>query len=131
MLIAEVSKTYDISADTLRYYERVGLIPTVNRRANGIRDYDESDLSWVEFIKCMRAAGIQVEALIEYVALYQQGDETNEARKEILVEQRAQLVKRMEDMTATLKRLDYKIDNYDRIMRGDIGESKCGAESSD
>lgn len=128
MLIAEVSKKYDISADTLRYYERVGLIPAVNRRDNGIRDYDEADLGWVEFIKCMRAAGIQVEALIEYVALYQQGDETNEARKEILVEQRAQLVKRMEDMKVSLERLDYKIDNYDRVMRTGPGETKCGAD---
>lgn len=125
MLIAEVSRKYDISADTLRYYERVGLIPAVHRRDNGIRDYDEGDLNWVEFIKCMRSAGIQVEALIEYVALYQQGDETNEARKEILVEQRAQLMQRMADMEATLERLNYKIDNYDRIMRNSIDMSKC------
>ncbi|WP_303201923.1 MerR family transcriptional regulator [Raoultibacter timonensis] len=125
MLIAEVSRKYDISADTLRYYERVGLIPAVHRRDNGIRDYDEGDLNWVEFIKCMRSAGIQVEALIEYVALYQQGDETNEARKEILVEQRAQLMQRMADMEATLERLNYKIDNYDRVMRNSIDMSKC------
>lgn len=125
MLIAEVSRKYDISADTLRYYERVGLIPAVHRRDNGIRDYDEGDLNWVEFIKCMRGAGIQVEALIEYVALYQQGDETNEARKEILVEQRAQLMQRMADMETTLERLNYKIDNYDRVMRNSIDMSKC------
>lgn len=125
MLIAEVSRKYDISADTLRYYERVGLIPAVHRRDNGIRDYDEGDLNWVEFIKCMRSAGIQVEALIEYVALYQQGDETNEARKEILVEQRAQLMQRMADMEATLERLNYKIDNYDSVMRNSIDMSKC------
>ena len=125
MLIAEVSRKYDISADTLRYYERVGLIPAVHRRDNGIRDYDEGDLNWVEFIKCMRSAGIQVEALIEYVALYQQGDETNEARKEILVEQPAPLMPRMADMEATLERLNYKIDNYDRVMRNSIDMSKC------
>ena len=123
MLIAEVSKKYDISADTLRYYERVGLIPAVNRRDNGIRDYTEEDLNWVEFIKCMRAAGIQVEALIEYVALYQQGDDTNAARKDILIEQREQLVERMEDMRVTLERLNYKIDNYDRVMRKGIDMS--------
>ena len=125
MLIAEVSKKYDISADTLRYYERVGLIPAVNRRDNGIRDYTEEDLNWVEFIKCMRAAGIQVEALIEYVALYQQGDDTNAARKDILIEQREQLVERMEDMRVTLERLNYKIDNYDRVMRKGIDMSDC------
>ena len=76
MTIAEVSKKYDISADTLRYYERIGLIPPVNRSRSGIRDYTEEDCRWVEFAKCMRGAGLQVEALIEYVALFQQGDET-------------------------------------------------------
>lgn len=126
MLIAEVSKKYDISADTLRYYERVGLIPAVHRRENGIRDYDEGDCSWVAFVKCMRSAGVRVEALIEYVALYQQGDETNAARKEILVEQRDQLVRRMGEMRATLERLNYKINNYDRIMRGSVEDSGKG-----
>lgn len=125
MQIAEVSKTYGISADTLRYYERVGLIPAVNRRSNGIRDYDEGDLNWVEFIKCMRSAGIQVEALIEYVTLYQQGDDTAQARKAILVEQRAQLEERMEEMKTTLERLNYKIDNYEHVMSNSISMSKC------
>ena len=71
MKINEVSKMYDITADTLRYYERIGLIPTVNRNENGIRDYTETDCNWVNFAKCMRTAGISVESLIEYVALFQ------------------------------------------------------------
>ena len=58
MTIAEVSKKYDISADTLRYYERIGLIPPVNRNRSGIRDYTEADCRWVEFAKCMRGAGL-------------------------------------------------------------------------
>ena len=80
MTIKEVSETYDISADTLRYYERIGMIPEVTRTAGGIRDYQESDLGWVELVICMRKAGLPVEALIEYVKLYQEGDETYEAR---------------------------------------------------
>ncbi len=116
MKIAEVSQKFDISADTLRYYERVGLIPPVHRTESGIRDYDDSDLGWVEFIKCFRSAGVQVEALIEYVALYRQGEGTEEARRSILVEQREHLVERMEQEKATLKRLDYKIANYDKLL---------------
>ena len=54
MKINEVSKMYDITADTLRYYERIGLIPTVNRNESGIRDYTETDCNWVNFAKCMR-----------------------------------------------------------------------------
>ena len=56
MTIKEVAEKYDISADTLRYYERVGMIPKVTRRPNGIRDYQESDLGWVELAICMRSA---------------------------------------------------------------------------
>ena len=95
MTIAEVSKNYEISADTLRYYERIGLLPPVPRTKSGIRDYDEDSLKWIQLMKCMRKAGVQIEALVEYVALFEQGTETVNARKNILVEQRAQLLERM------------------------------------
>ena len=116
MMIAEVSEKYDLSADTLRYYERVGLIPRVHRNQSGIRDYTEEDFGWVEFIKCMRSAGLPIEVLIEYVALFRQGDATIEARKELLVEQRRQLIARMEEMQITLKRLDHKIELYEQTV---------------
>lgn len=116
MTIAEVSKKFDLSQDTLRYYERIGLIPSVKRNKSGIRDYTEEDCMWVEFIKCMRSAGLPIEVLIEYVGLFQQGDETIEARKELLIEQRKQLITRMEDMKKTLERLDYKIARYEQTV---------------
>ena len=116
MTIAEVSKQYNISADTLRYYERIGLIPPVNRNKNGIRDYTDEDCKWVDFIKCMRYAGLPIEVLIEYVTLFRQGSSTIEARKEILIEQRGILEEKINFMTATLERLNYKIDNYDTII---------------
>lgn len=112
MTITEVSKKFDLTQDTLRYYERIGLIPTVNRNKNGIRNYTEEDCRWVEFIKCMRGAGLPIEILIEYVGLFQQGDETIEARKELLVEQRRILTGKMEDMKKTIERLDYKVASY-------------------
>ena len=114
LTIAEVSKKYDITADTLRYYERIGLIPAVPRKPNGIRDYDQASCQWVELMKCMRKAGVQIEALIEYVALFRQGDETMDARKTILIEQRKRLVQKMQDMQETLERLDYKIEMYEQ-----------------
>ena len=116
MTIAEVSKQYNISADTLRYYERIGLIPPVNRNKNGIRDYTDEDCKWVDFIKCMRSAGLPIDVLIEYVTLFRQGNSTIEARKEILIEQRGILEEKINFMTATLERLNYKIDNYDTII---------------
>jgi MerR family transcriptional regulator, aldehyde-responsive regulator len=116
MKIAEVSERYEISSDTLRYYERIGLIPPVNRNASGIRDYSDLDLRRVEFIKCMRSAGLPIEVLIEYVALVQQGDKTIEARKEILKEQRELLAARMSEMQKTLDILDHKIEVYESAL---------------
>ena len=97
MTIAEVSKKYDISADTLRYYERVGMIPPVTRTASGIRDYQDSDLGWVGLAKCMRSAGLPVEAMIEYVRLYQEGDSTIPARLQLLLEQRQSLLEQKKE----------------------------------
>ena len=114
MTIAEVSRKYEISADTLRYYERIGLIPPVPRTKSGLRDYDEESCGRVELMKCMRAAGVQIEALIEYVALFQQGDDTIDARKALLIEQREQLLARMEDMQKSLDRLNMKIERYEQ-----------------
>ena len=114
MNITEVGKRYGLSADTLRYYERIGLIPPVPRTKGGVRDYDAASLGWVELIKCMRSAGVGIEALIEYSRLFQQGEEAMEARKGLLVEQRRQLLGRMEDMQRSLNRLDEKIENYER-----------------
>src|SRR5512140_2295034 len=116
MKIAEVSERYDISVDTLRYYERVGLIPPVNRNESRIRDYNELDLRRVEFIKCMRSAGLPVEVLIEYVGMIQQGDQTIEARKEILQEQRELLIARMQEMQKTLDILGHKIEVYENAV---------------
>ena len=116
MKIAEVSERYGISLDTLRYYERIGLIPTVNRNESGIREYGEIDLRRVEFIRCMRSAGLPIETLIEYVGLVQQGDQTIEARKEILKEQRELLAARIKEMQKTLDILDYKIEVYENAV---------------
>jgi MerR family transcriptional regulator, aldehyde-responsive regulator len=116
MKIAEVSDKYGLSVDTLRYYERIGLIPPVNRNEGGIRDYNELDLRRVDFIKCMRNAGLPVDVLIEYMGLVQQGDRTIKARKEILVEQRDLVAARLEEMQKTLDRLNYKIEVYEKAL---------------
>lgn len=116
MKIAQVSEKYDISADTLRYYERIGLLPSVNRTDSGIRDFNELDIRRVEFIRCMRSAGLPIDVLIDYMELVQQGDTTIEARKEILVTQREQLASRMAEMQETLNLLDYKISVYENAL---------------
>jgi len=116
MKIQEVSEKYSLSADTLRYYERVGLIPPVTRTLSGIRDYSDLDVRRVEFIKCMRSAGLPIEVLIDYMELVQEGDATIGARKDILKEQREQLIARMAEMKKTLDILNHKIQVYESTM---------------
>ena len=117
MTIAEVSKQYGLSQDTLRYYERVGMIPPVTRTAGGIRDYQEEDLGWVELAKCMRYAGLPVESLIEYVKLFREGDSTIEARRDLLAERREELLEQKRHIEETLDLLDYKISRYEEAVR--------------
>lgn len=112
MTIKEVSHEYNISQDTLRYYERVGMIPKVHRTSGGIRDYKAEDLGWVELSICMRAAGLPVEVMIEYVRLCKQGDKTIKARHDLLCEQRKVLCEQKKQIKNTIKRLDYKISRY-------------------
>ncbi len=112
MTIAEVSKKYGLTADTLRYYERIGLLPPVNRNKSGNRDYSETDCGWIEFIKCMREAGLSIETLSEYITLFRQGNETLKARENLLIRERDKLKERLNAMQSTLERLNYKIERY-------------------
>lgn len=117
MTIKAVSEKYDISQDTLRYYERVGLIPAVSRTSGGIRNYDDEALGWVENAICMRSAGVPIEALIEYVKLFQEGDSTIQARLELLQEQLAGLEEQKVHIESTMKRLNYKISCYEKAVK--------------
>lgn len=120
MTISEVSKKYNITADTIRYYEKEGLIPTVPRDKNGIRNFDENSCGWIEFIKCMRSAGLEIETLKRYVSLFRQGTKTVEERKILLIEQREKLLKKQKDINVTLDRLNYKIEKYEEIEKGKL-----------
>lgn len=117
MTIKEVCEQFDLSPDTLRYYERVGVIPEVNRTKGGIRDYSEEDIKWVENAVCMRGAGVPVEMLIEYVKLFQKGDKTIKARRDLLVEAREEVKAKYDQYKETLDRLNYKISRYEEAIK--------------
>ena len=126
MTIKEVAEKYDITPDTLRYYERIKMIPEVTRTAGGIRDYQESDLQWVELALCMRSAGLPIEAMTEYLQLYQKGDETIPARLELLNNQMEVLKEQREKIEATMKKLSYKISRYEEAVKtGRLVWDKC------
>ncbi len=117
MTINEVCEMFSISKDTLRYYERIGVIPEVHRTAGGIRDYNESDISWVQHAICMREAGVPIEMLIEYVKLYQQGDDTISARGNLLKEAREELLEARRKNDRALEKLNYKIGKYEEAEK--------------
>ena len=117
MTIKEVSEHFGISQDTLRYYERVKMIPKVTRTSGGIRDYQEEDLKWVELALCMRSAGLPIEVMIEYLDLYQKGDETIPARLNLLSNQMEVLQEQKKQLEATMNRLAYKISKYEEAMK--------------
>ena len=117
MTIKEVSEHFGIGQDTLRYYERVKMIPKVTRTSGGIRDYQEEDLKWVELALCMRSAGLPIEVMIEYLDLYQKGDETIPARLELLSNQIEVLQEQKKQLEATMNRLAYKISKYEEAMK--------------
>ena len=120
MTIKEVCEKYGISADTLRYYERVGVIPEVNRTKGGIRDYSEEDIRWVENAICMRNAGVPVEMLIDYVRLFREGDGTLQARRDLLTEARQTIQEQMDKLQETAQLLDYKISRYEEALKTGI-----------
>lgn len=117
MKISDVSERYGVSVDTLRYYERAGLLRHVPRNAAGVRDFDERACNAVEFVLCMRRTGMSIEALAEYMDLLEVGPETIEARKRLLIDQREAISKQIGQLQAGKDLLDWKIEHYDEVVR--------------
>lgn len=113
MTINEVCKKLNITQYTLRYYERVGAIPPVGRTKGGIRDYREEDLEWINNAKCLRSAGMSIEAIVDYVRLYQLGDGTFQERLELLRRECKNLIEQKERLEETIALLNYKISRYE------------------
>ncbi|MDN3955928.1 MerR family transcriptional regulator [Sporolactobacillus laevolacticus] len=124
MNIQETSRKYSVSANTLRYWERVGAIPRVNRNQNGYRDYDSEDEEWVSFAKCMRDSGITIERLVEYIDLFRQGDSTIPSRKALLQEQLDEINKKIDEMAEIQRTLKSKVENYEDQMLSYEGKLK-------
>ncbi len=112
MKINEVVKKLNISHDTLRFYEKSGLLGAIRRDESGFRNYSDSDLKRIEFILCMRNVGVPIEVLKQYMNLFDMGDDTIEQRKILLIEQKNKIDKKIEDMQAASKKLEYKINLY-------------------
>ena len=112
MNISEVAAKYNMTPATIRYYESQGLMPAITRNKSGTRDFQEEDLKWVEFIKCMRDSGLSIHSLSKYSELYQIGEETLIERKEILMDEYQKLLKKQAMINGTVAKLEKKIENY-------------------
>ncbi|MBQ7567788.1 MerR family transcriptional regulator, partial [bacterium] len=108
---------FGISRDTLRYYEKAGMIPEVPRTSGGIRDYGEEDLKWIKLAICMRRAGLPVAVMAEYLKLFRQGDATIPDRLKLLTEQRDALIRQRDQTNEIIARLDYKIGRYQEALK--------------
>ena len=121
LTITQVSKKYDINPDTLRYYERIGLLPTIPRKSNGNRYFNEGMQGWIEMIVCLRHSGVPVEKLIDYADMLRAGDSTLQAREDLLKEQLKELEDKKKDLNRSIDRLKHKISLY---KSGEIKENK-------
>ncbi len=117
MTIKKTSERYGISEHTLRYYEKIGMIPPVTRTSSGIRDYRDEDLEWVELVLCMRNAGLPVKVMVEYLRLFQMGDSTIVERLNLLLSQQKILLEQKKNIDETLNRLNYKISRYEVAVK--------------
>lgn len=113
MNISQAAKETELSAVTLRYYEKVGLIPPIERKNGSVRNYSLPDIEWIKFIKCMRSAGLSIEALIQYTTLFLEGSDTERQRQQILQAEREGLQQKYQELGSTLQRLDQKIEFYE------------------
>ncbi|KPG70350.1 MerR family transcriptional regulator [Enterococcus sp. RIT-PI-f] len=129
MNIKKAAEMFALSTDTLRYYERVGVIPPVHRNSSGYREYNTNDLNWIYLAKNLRNAGLSVESLIEFAQLAQLRETQNveAAQKQILYDQLEELDKKLADMQEVRELLVYKIDTYD----DHIAKFKAGERTPD
>lgn len=118
MQAKEVSQLFGLSIDTLRYYERIGIIPPIARDKNGYRDYKTTDLNWIYLVKTLRKTGIPINALQKYTRLSQKASQVDAAteQKAILKAQLADINEKIEELAQAQALLRYKLDNFDEHL---------------
>lgn len=117
MTIREIAAKTNMSTDTLRYYERIGLLPPVPRNAAGIRNYDEYFVNFINFIKKLKASGMSLEHIIDYIRLAEMGDATIQERKELLAEARETLLDKINSLQLVAELADYQLRNYENLLQ--------------
>lgn len=120
--IQEVAEMTDLSAHTLRYYEKIGLLEHISRLENGHRRYAEEDLGWIHFLKLLRATGMPIQQMQVFMEFARQGDSTVPDRIEVLTEHRRELAAHIEELQDHMDHLDRKIAYYNGLLTGEPAE---------
>ena len=111
--VGEMAKLLGVTASTLRYYDKEGLLPFVERSSSGIRMFRESDIEWLRIIECMKKAGMPIKDIREYIELALKGDNTIELRLRMFRRQKEVLRQKPEEMQHTMEMVDYKCWYYE------------------
>jgi DNA-binding transcriptional MerR regulator len=117
MTIAQAAERSGLSAHTLRYYERIGLIHPVERGSNGHRRYGRDDMEWLDLLLKLRTTGMPMRQMVEYAELVRQGPRTAARRRAMLERHRAAIAERMAELQETTAVLDRKIAMYQEMER--------------
>lgn len=110
--VGEMAKIIGVAPSTLRYYDKEGLLPFVERSGSGIRIFGEQDLNTLSIIHCLKQSGLSIKEIKSFIDMVQQGDETIDERLELFEKRRIILEKQIEEMQKTLKVLNYKCWYY-------------------
>lgn len=124
--IAEASAATGATSDTLRYYEKAGIMPTIARTDGGQRSYTSDDLGWITFVRRLRATGITIQRIAEYTTMVRRGDGTITDRRRIIEDHRATVAGAIDELSSILAVLDRKIEHYEAAERG--VDVDCGEE---
>jgi DNA-binding transcriptional MerR regulator len=126
--IEQAAKETGLSADTLRYYERIGLITDVERATNGHRRYSDQDIGWIAFLKRLRTTGMPISQMQRFAQLRREGDATIAQRREMLEQHRQDLQDRIQAIMDCIAVIDAKIARHKRHEQTIIGEIEDGGE---
>lgn len=117
LTIADAARVTGVSAHTLRYYERAGLIDGVDRAGSGHRRYSESDIAWIQALQCLRATGMPIRQIRRYAELVREGDGNEAQRLELLCEHRDYVRARLDEVLRHLDFVEHKIEKYEEKLR--------------
>lgn len=125
LTISQAAEHTGLSTDTLRYYERIGLLDPVPRSTAGYRVYRREELEQIRFVLLVRGTGMPIQSMLEYARLRRSGEHTAARRRDMLSEHRRRLYAQVSELEETLRYLDCKIETYDGLLE----EAQCGREA--